>query len=212
MFRPSEVSIFPTGLSDKLQAPRRYLSDSNLMAIAGAVGSMQCRDCSLFIGANSDNYVVTDPSETWICSKELWFESPKVSLKSWRGMLPARDHVEEVNLQENSNLTDLSLVPLPQSQHCGCWSWFIMLQQVSTQKHMGRSTLKLTTTSMNEETSYGKPNLQVVLLRLLPWFGYTQAIFGAVHPGLQSGRRSNSHVPFGFHGDRKSSIHSWLPH
>ena len=29
-------------------------------------------------------------------------------------MLPARDHVEEVNLQENSNLTDVSLVRLPQ--------------------------------------------------------------------------------------------------
>lgn len=29
-------------------------------------------------------------------------------------MLPARDHVEEVDLQENSNLTDTSLVPLPQ--------------------------------------------------------------------------------------------------
>lgn len=26
-------------------------------------------------------------------------------------MLPHRDHVEEVNLQENSNLTDESLVP-----------------------------------------------------------------------------------------------------
>lgn len=52
---------FNTGLSDKFHAPRRYLCDANLLAVAG--------------------------------------------------MLPARDHVEEVNLQENSNLTDVSLVP-----------------------------------------------------------------------------------------------------
>ncbi|CAK9023884.1 Replication protein A 70 kDa DNA-binding subunit [Durusdinium trenchii] len=49
-------------LSDKLSAPRRYICDADLLAVAG--------------------------------------------------MLPARDHVDAVDLQENSNLTDLSLVPL----------------------------------------------------------------------------------------------------
>ncbi|CAK9011889.1 unnamed protein product [Durusdinium trenchii] len=53
---------FNTGLSDKLSAPRRYICDADLLAVAG--------------------------------------------------MLPARDHVDAVDLQENSNLTDLSLVPL----------------------------------------------------------------------------------------------------